>query len=356
MKRVALSMIVLFMVLVTAPVALACTTFCLQIDDRVVFGRNYDWSFDDGFVSINKRNMNKKLYSRDGKLRFSWTSKYGSVSFNQYGKESPMDGMNEQGLAVAQMWLSGSKYQAEDKRPVLGPLLWIQYQLDNSGSVAEVLESDQEVRIGGNNVSPLHFLVCDKTGNAATIEFLNGKRVVHQGKALTISALANNAYAESVQYFQNDWKGEVPVTEGITANSLDRFSKAAQMISDLKQQSTPDPIAYGRDILNAVASVKHTQWSILYDVTNLEVGFKTKSQPAIRQVKLTDHILDCKQGARISDLNTGSEKTVTFDPYSTDLNHKYVRLSFKKTKFLKNVPDQALKSIASFPERFECAE
>lgn len=33
--------------------------------------------------------------------RLGWTSRYASVTFNQWGREFPMDGMNEAGLVVA---------------------------------------------------------------------------------------------------------------------------------------------------------------------------------------------------------------------------------------------------------------
>ena len=34
-----------------------------------------------------------------------WTSKFGSVTFNQYGKDNPMGGVNERGLVIEVMEL-----------------------------------------------------------------------------------------------------------------------------------------------------------------------------------------------------------------------------------------------------------
>ena len=61
----------------------------------------------------------------------SWVSQYGSITFNQYGKEFPTGGMNEKGLVVELMWLDGTIYPQPDERPAIGVLQWIQYQLDN---------------------------------------------------------------------------------------------------------------------------------------------------------------------------------------------------------------------------------
>lgn len=144
--------------------ALPCSTFTLTRDGEVVFGRNYDFEIGDGMVLVNKRGMQKVSYA--GTL--SWISRYGSVTFNQFGKEAPMDGMNEAGLVVALMWLDGTRYPSDD-RPPLNVLEWIQYQLDNYGTVAELLANAEKVRVRGG--TPLHYLVADATGASATISF-----------------------------------------------------------------------------------------------------------------------------------------------------------------------------------------
>jgi choloylglycine hydrolase len=83
------------------------------------------------------------------------------------------------------------KYPESDDRPVLGVLQWIQYQLDNNATIEEVIATDAKIRISPNN-PPLHYLIADASGNAATIEFFNGKIVVHKGKDLPFPVLTNN--------------------------------------------------------------------------------------------------------------------------------------------------------------------
>ena len=72
----------------------------------------------------------------------------------------------------------------------LGVLEWIQYQLDTAEAVDDVLASDKRVRIDGR--VPLHYLVSDRTGRAATIEFLHGRLVAHVGDALPVPVLTNS--------------------------------------------------------------------------------------------------------------------------------------------------------------------
>ena len=120
-----------------SPLLDACTTFCLKDGTQLVFGRNYDWGIGYGYVMVNKRNLIKKAYNifEPDSIPVEWISKFGSITFNQYGKEHPMGGMNENGLVVEVMWLSGSRFPDSDSRPALGELPWVQYQLDNFSTV-----------------------------------------------------------------------------------------------------------------------------------------------------------------------------------------------------------------------------
>mgnify|MGYP002750920396 CR=1 FL=1 len=62
----------------------ACTTFVLKDRDRLVFGRNYDWDVSEALILTNKRDVAKYAYTTDNPAR--WVSRYGSITFNQYGR------------------------------------------------------------------------------------------------------------------------------------------------------------------------------------------------------------------------------------------------------------------------------
>src|SRR5919107_239450 len=84
-----------------APRARGCTTFCLTAGDGVYFGKNYDWDFGRGFLFVNKRGLAKTAMLDAPRQRpAEWVSKYGSLTFNQYGREQPHGGINEAGLVV----------------------------------------------------------------------------------------------------------------------------------------------------------------------------------------------------------------------------------------------------------------
>src|SRR6185436_5175860 len=100
--------------------------------------------------NTNLRGLFKtSMQTSDGKT-ISWVSKYGSITFNQYGKEFPTAGMNEKGLVVELMWLDGTHYPQKDQRPSVDVLQWIQYELDNSATVEQVIKTDATLRIKGD--------------------------------------------------------------------------------------------------------------------------------------------------------------------------------------------------------------
>src|SRR5437868_6250551 len=144
MKKTGVSIFLLFLKI---PVLCACTTFFINKNGQLLFGRNYDWVSDAGIVCTNLKGLAKTSMKRSEGTTISWTSLYGSITFNQYGKEFPTGGMNEKGLVVELMWLDETKYPDPDKRPAVGVLQWIQYQLDNCATVDEVIETDKILRI-----------------------------------------------------------------------------------------------------------------------------------------------------------------------------------------------------------------
>jgi penicillin V acylase-like amidase (Ntn superfamily) len=335
----------------------ACTTFFLKDGERLIFGRNYDWHTGVGFVMVNKRNVVKTAmnFFDPAETSLDWVSLYGSITFNQYGREYPMGGMNEAGLVVEVMWLEGTKFPESDARPALGELPWVQYQLDTSRSIAEVLASDKRIRISPSS-TPIHFLVSDAEGHSATIEFLDGKMVAHSNDSLPYSALANSTYDQSLEYLQghSGFGGthDIPATE----RSLDRFSRACAGIKAYDMARHPNIVDYAFGILDDVSQGKSTVWSIVYDVNNRRVFFKTVDKPALKSFAFKDFDFQCGTPSKIIDMNTARAGDLGphFIPYSREKNRELIGRSFGSTDFLQDVPQEALDQLALYPESLPC--
>ncbi|HVG42407.1 MAG TPA: linear amide C-N hydrolase, partial [Chitinophagaceae bacterium] len=276
--------IIIILVLVFSQKPEACTTFFLEKNGHMVFGKNYDWMSGTGSINTNLRGLAKSSLPLDGGDILHWTSKYGSVTFNQYGKEFPNGGMNETGLVIELMWLSESEYPAKDNRPGLSVLQWIQYQLDNNSTVDEVVATDKLVRIVSTG-TPQHYLVADSKGGVATIEILNGKMVVHKGGDLPYPVLANSTYEASEKAYKNKESKN---------NSLDRFAQACTMVQQYQSANVNKPLVdYSFEVLNKVSQRGFTKWSIVYDISNKKVYFKTSSHPLQKSFSIANFGYAC---------------------------------------------------------------
>ena len=331
-----------------------CTTFVLGEKNHQVFGRNYDWDVEDALVIVNKRGMAKSGYpnSAEKGTPASWVSKYGSVTFNQYGRELSTGGMNEAGLVVETMALSEARYPRPDSRPYLGSALqWRQFLLDNYARVSEVIASDALVRISPRRTGlGIHVLISDRTGDCASIEFLDGKMVAHTGSKLPVRALTNDTYASSLNHWQS---GKAPVLD--PGQSIGRFMRAADMIEQYDPQKGNGPTDYAFKILDAV-SARRTVWRIVYDNVNLKIFFLTRANPVMRTIDVTRLDFSCQAPVQVIDINTPLTGDITdrFENYTRQKNRTLIENSFRKTSFLRNYTDAALDRLADFPDSMTC--
>lgn len=262
-----------------------CTTFILKTQNGLYFGRNLDWVSSHGMIVINKRGVNKESLVFPPEKNLAWTSKYGSISFNQFGKEFPYGGINEKGLVI-EIMVSQAEYEPQDERPVVNELQWVQYQLDNCASVKEVLATNNMVRIGQTHES-LHYLICDTEGNTAIIEFIEGKMVTHKGNDLSVSVLENDLYSESLENYKEE--------------KSCRFTKAVNLVKDYKGTAGQQAVDYCYEILDKVAL--SAEWSIVYDITNREIHFSTTQNREVRKIKMSAFDFTCNDQSEYYDLS-----------------------------------------------------
>jgi len=350
----------------------ACTTFVLKNDSQIVYGRNFDFNIGNGFVISNQKGISKYAFVGNEKNLMTWESKYGSISFNQFGKEFPYGGMNETGLVIAQMYLSQTMYPEIDNRKVISPLQWIQYQLDVSSTVEEVLASDTIMRISKEVPVGIHFLVCDSKGKTATIEFINGEMVSHVNEELQIPLLTNNTYEESISYLKQfdilggantiKWDNiyDIEWTNDNTLAINKVFATAANKM--MKTQDSSNLINRAFEVLQCVTINNHTKWSTVFDVTNKMIYFKNENRNVIITLALEDFEFDSDKNSILLDIQTAiSHNTMTqFIPYSTEINRDYVYKAFiplMDSGFIPvRLPEAVIEAHARFPETLKIAD
>ena len=213
--------------------ARGCTAFTSDSKQGPLFARNYDFYMAEGLMVINPRNSTKiALPAHKSDSFLKWTSRYGSVTFNQFGVEFPVGGINEKGLVVESLWLDSTQYPDPDKRGSLNELQWIQYQLDRYATITEVAENISRVRIA-KLMAPLHYFVCDARGQCLVVEFLNGQAKVFGGEKLPFRAIANDDYAMSLKQKQFGIPEADPAAPKDEKSSPERFRIACDAAQEM---------------------------------------------------------------------------------------------------------------------------
>ncbi len=332
----------------------ACTSFVIKDKERVVFGKSYDWELGDAIIFVNKRDVSKsgRLGGHLPGRPANWISIYGSLTFNQYGREFPTGGINQAGLVVEVMVGPGLPYPPPDARPYVGSVLqWGQYILDTCASIKDVLAADAKVRIPSEGLLGVHFFISDKTGNCTSVEFLNGRTVFHTGPTMPVKALTNSTYASSIKA----WKSGPKAVDIAHDDSIRRFKFAADMVSRFDKEKIKPAIEYAFDVLYKVERGR-TQWQIVYDITNSVIFLKTKNNTKLRLIDTRNFDYSCASTVMMLNIDAGSAGDVTdrFTPYTRQANRRLIGRSFQQTYFTKDIPTSILDRRADYPDNTTC--
>ena len=312
-----------------------CTTFVIKTSTDLVFGRNLDWVSENGIIVVNKRNQLKTSIVFPPDKPVKWISKYGSITFNQFGKELPFGGINEKGLVI-EIMVANAEYPDFDQRKAVNELQWVQYQLDNASTIEDIIENDKIIRLSKIN-QDLHFLVCDKNGNTAVIEFKNKKMVVYRGDDLPYSVLENSEYLQSLKNKEK--------------NKSCRFTTASNMVEEYNPQKK-SVIDYSFDILDNVKL--DGSWSIVYDIKNMKIYFKTKSNKNIRIININSFDFECGTNTKIYDLLLKGKGNINKDfiIFNSKINREKMENAVKLNKIF--LPEEILDRLYNYHKIIEC--
>jgi penicillin V acylase-like amidase (Ntn superfamily) len=283
----------------------ACSTFKLQKGNSLIYGHNLNEGDIGvpGLIFINKRGIFKtgKTWSEiinktpKNKSMHHWISRYGSVTFNNFGRDFPDGGMNEAGLYIWEM-NEDADYPRNDSLPKLNQMNWMQFILDNYSTLEEAFQCASEIEIDGWG---WHYFVGDNQGNTAAIAFVDGKVVVHKGTNMPIPALFNTPYdreMELTKYFK-PYGGEYEID--INSPQIPRFVKTDFFIK--AYDSKENIIDYGFYMLDKLKVNDEPEWSIVFDARKKDIYFKTRLNPEIKILSMKE--IDFSNNVSVLTLN-----------------------------------------------------
>jgi penicillin V acylase-like amidase (Ntn superfamily) len=223
------------MMAIAMPHAEACTRVLYETGTGTyITGRSMDW---------NDLHMQTDFWvfprgmKRDGGVgpsSITWTSKYGSVIISAYDLATS-DGVNEAGMAGNLLYLAESDFgdPAARGKPTISVGAWLQYLLDNYGTVAETVEamrSDPFTVVTANapngRAASVHISISDPTGDSAILEYIGGELQIHHNrdyKVMTNSPVYDQQLAINAYWDLIGGKNFLPGT----ISAADRFVRAS---------------------------------------------------------------------------------------------------------------------------------
>ncbi len=312
-----------------------CTTLILKDARELLLAHNYDFNFGHGLVITNPSGIMKVALGENEHRSAQWVAQYGSVTFNQFARELPVCGMNETGLTIGSMWHAVDAPPAPPGRGLINELQWIQYQLDRRGSVWEIIEGLDDVK-WSVAVCPMHYLVCDPTGDAAIIE--------HDGTALrayeypNALACSNASISETLAYFEqfeNLYSKQFKIRQPI----LDRAVKAILLSREFGDRDARRPavdqaftaldqvrLQIGmRDLFKWLGKglpPSRTFWQIIFDMRSMVIYFRSPGKKERKSISFLAMDLGQAAPATVLDIHTplDGEVTYLFEEYTRAAN------------------------------------
>jgi choloylglycine hydrolase len=173
-----------------------------------------------------------------------WKSKYGSLVATAYEGIST-NGMNEQGLAAHMLGLHDSDYGKRDEKvPGLSVALWIQFYLDNFGTVSDAVKftethSFQLVDFIHPKVGrvELHLALEDASGDSAIIEYTNGSPTIYHGNQYAVLTNAPTLDQQLINLKQYAGFGGDKPLPGTTFPG-DRFVRASYYLEHMSESAS----------------------------------------------------------------------------------------------------------------------
>jgi len=310
--------------------AQACSTFKLQKGGKLLYGHNLNEGDIGvpGLVFVNKRSVFKTgrtwseltTVDRSNPSSHTWISRYGSITFNCFGRDLPDGGMNEAGLYIWEM-NEDAAYPENTGKPKLDQMNWMQYLLDLYSTTEEAIACASEIEISGWG---WHFFVGDAHGNTAAIAFIDGEVVVHKGENMPVPALFNTPYPREMELLKY-YKGYGGLYEiDLDDPQVPRFVKTARLID--MYDAEQDIVDYGFHILEKITVFDVPEWSVVFDVTSQKLFYKTRISPGIKTLSLANVDFSNSGPVIMVDMDEIEESTIAehFVPFTQERMHSFI--------------------------------
>ena len=253
-----------------------CTCFSAMTDSCKIFGRNFDWYHHIALILYTHA---PKAYSSISLadityLGFSESSAPEQIKNSSSISGSPyvsMDGLNEKGVVIGQMMVPAVQPPYDPDKVSLGCLDIIRLVLDYASSTEEAVSLIQKFNFK-DDAHPVHYLIADRSGKSAVIEYVNKEMKV----------IYNN------EPFQICTNFIITGSKAPASTPCWRYNTAYNL---LKNTNGETDAKNAMKILNSV-SQSITMWSAVYDMNEFSLDISVdRKYDKIFSVRTTKSII-----------------------------------------------------------------
>jgi hypothetical protein len=129
------------------------------------------------------------------------------------------------------------------------------------------------------------------------------------------------------------------------------------MIQQFNAGSINKPVIdYAFDILEKVAQGNHTKWSIVYDITNKTIQFRTNRFSQIKKLSFSAFDLNCTADAKVWDMNQAVEGNINnlFEKFNTPINKRIIETAASESNSEVHISEKQRESLWQYTEGIKC--
>jgi hypothetical protein len=231
----------------------ACSLFAALGGADKVYGRNFDWVGSPALLLFNHPANGYASVSMVDLAYLEFGDKVDHLTELPLEQRLPLldapglpfDGMNERGLVVDMAAVPDGNRPPDPNKETIDSLQAIRKMLDQASTVDEGVAILQNYNIDWGSGPALHYLLADRSGQSALVEFYQGKVQViptdnpwHLATNFLVSSVGGHTAGQCPRYDQIDQQLSV------VGGRIDA-AEAMQLLHDVSQPNTQWSVVYG---------------------------------------------------------------------------------------------------------------
>ena len=235
----------------------ACSGFAaFGNDEQYFFGRNFDWYDHPVLILFTQPSVGFKSVSIVDLSYLGYDEQFTPFDDPEALTAAPyfpFDGMNEKGLAVGMMSVAHAEGGNDPAKVTIGDLELMRLMLDYAENVEEAIRLIEDYNVDFGQI-PVHFLIADKSGASAVIEYIDGNSLIipnEQDWQVSTNFLISEEQPKGTA--SSCWRFNLLEETLEGAQGFLDSNGAMELLEDVSQPGT-----YA------------TRWSVVYDLTNVE--------------------------------------------------------------------------------------